>query len=98
MDELDLISDTSGFFVKIEGNLPTPCHNISLPAYVRTKDTLSISITSWNRTDLMCTQVLEPFLLYLDITAFLTTPSDDGSVPLPDIQVNGHPVTPRITE
>lgn len=98
IDELDLISDTSGFFVKIEGNLPTPCHNISLPAYERTNDTLSISITSWYRTDGMCTQVLEPFVLYLDVTTFLTTPSDDGTVPLPAVQVNGHPVTPRITK
>ncbi|MEX0679923.1 MAG: hypothetical protein WD097_00950 [Balneolales bacterium] len=51
-------------FIRIEGHLPTPCHQLAPPAQQEHGDTLIIDLASWHKADVSCAQVLEPFIYY----------------------------------
>ncbi|MFO8030388.1 MAG: hypothetical protein R6U28_11035 [Cyclonatronaceae bacterium] len=60
-------SDTTGRYIRISGHLPTPCHHLAPPKQEADRDTLRIELNSWQKTDAMCSQVLEPFVYYMKI-------------------------------
>lgn len=64
IDSISTYSDTTGFFIRIEGSLPTPCHALYPPALTIEQDTLSLKMVSWQEKGLMCIQVIEPFLYF----------------------------------
>ncbi|MDG5768169.1 hypothetical protein QA596_11945 [Balneolales bacterium ANBcel1] len=67
VEALGLKEDNSKAFLQIKGHLPTPCHRLSPPVRHQHSDTLSITLSSWQRSDVMCAQVLEPFVFYLEL-------------------------------
>ena len=87
VDELEIITDNSGRYLRIEGSLPTPCHHLSPPERKWESDTLSVSLTSWHDTEMMCAQVLEPFVYYYDL-------EDDNGDNAALIRCNGVSITP----
>jgi hypothetical protein len=65
VDEVQLVSGSDGDMLRISGHLPTPCHQLAEPRFESAGDTLNISLESWQEPDMMCAQVLEPFVYYL---------------------------------
>ncbi len=85
LDSIELASDTTGTYIRISGHLPTPCHQLYPPQRDPSKDSLRVVLTSWQKRDVICAQVLEPFVYYMKIA-----PPEE---PIPEfIFVNGERV------
>ena len=69
IDSAGLASDSTGTYIRIDGHLPTPCHHLAPPEQGTTGDTLRIVLNSWQKKDVMCAQVLEPFVYYMKIAS-----------------------------
>lgn len=68
IDKLTPLVGSGRIFLRIEGHLPTPCHNLGIPARHVRQDTLAISLNSWQESGRICAQVLEPFVYYMEIS------------------------------
>lgn len=86
IDELSPIVRDGRLFLRIEGYLPTPCHHLGIPERQLHRDTLSVSINSWQKSGQMCAQVLEHFVYYMEI-------SEPGTPEPQVIRVNDHTVS-----
>ncbi len=87
IDDTELISNATGTYLHVSGHLPTPCHQLAPPVKHTENDTLHLTITSWQKKDVMCAQVLEPFVYYLKI-------ADVGEPMPPAVRLNDMPVGP----
>jgi len=85
VEEAVMVPDPPDRYLRISGHLPTPCHHLATPEFRMDADTLHITLKSWQKPDVMCAQVLEPFVYYLSLEAF------DKPVPVL-IRVNEEPV------
>ena len=68
IDDLKIFSDSSHLYIRVKGHLPTPCHHLTVPEHQWDHDTLSVTLSSWMETDVMCVQILEPFVYYHNIS------------------------------
>ncbi len=85
LDSVEFTSAPTGMYIRISGNLPTPCHHLYPPEQNRSNDTLNVALKSWQKRDVICVQVIEPFVYYLKIA-----PPDE---PIPEhVFVNGERV------
>lgn len=80
------LSGPPGHYLHISGHLPTPCHQLAGPEFEAEGDTLHITLKSWQKPEVMCAQVLEPFVYYL-------SPETYGIRVPAHIRVNGEAVT-----
>ncbi len=67
VEELELYETENGIMLRLEGNLPTPCHNLSPPEHDLQQDTLTVTLSSWHKPGAMCVQVLVPFVYYYNL-------------------------------
>lgn len=86
VEQAVMASDPPDRYLRISGHLPTPCHHLAPPEFRMEADTLHITLKSWQEPDVMCAQVLEPFVYYLSLAAY------DKPVPAL-IRVNEEPVS-----
>lgn len=86
IDELSPLVSDGRLFLRIEGHLPTPCHNLGIPEWQLRRDTLSVSMNSWQKSGQMCAQVLEHFVYYMEI-------SEPGTPEPQVIRLNDHTVS-----
>lgn len=68
LDDVKLKQKNDSLVLRIEGHLPTPCHYLDLPGHDRHADTLTITLMTWYDTEVICIQVLEPFVYYHELT------------------------------
>jgi len=86
VDEAVMVPEPPDRYLRISGHLPTPCHNLAPPEFRMEADTLHITLKSWQKPDVVCVQVLEPFVYYLSLEAY------DKPVPAL-IRMNEEPVS-----
>ena len=86
IENADYLSGPPGHYLHISGHLPTPCHQLAEPEFETEGDTLHITLKSWQKPEVMCAQVLEPFVYYL-------SPESYGIRVPEHIRVNGEAIT-----
>lgn len=63
IEEVSLHRSNGKGIIRIEGYLPTPCHQLSPVEQHMHGDTLTLTLSGWQPADAICAQVLHPFTL-----------------------------------